>query len=159
MLEQKITNTPPDKKNPTDREIEKTVESALAWDALIPERRIRAAVSNGWVALHGKVELLREREEAERIVRRMEGVRGVYNMIEVTQTSPRAENVRDAIAGALRRYAEREADGVNLMLRGGTLNLSGRVHTWAEKQAILGALKTAPGVEAIDDRLSVDPYF
>src|SRR5918993_722144 len=96
---------------PTDQEIGDAVRSAFKWDTGIPEHSIRVAVSNGWVALSGTVERLRELEEAEHVASRLNGVRGVYNLIEV---SPRegaaAENARDVIQQAPRRFAEQEAD-------------------------------------------------
>lgn len=143
----------------TDTDIAEAVWHALEWDALIPDSRLEVTVSNGWVALQGRVDLLRERGDAERLVRRLEGVRGVYNLIEVRPPEERTENVRDAIGEALRRLAEREAEGIKVSLSKGTANLTGRVHTWAEKQVILGALKLAPGVERVNDQLRIDPYF
>ena len=143
----------------TDANLAAAVRQALEWDALIPHRRIQVAASNGWVALHGSVERQRDRANAERLARRHEGVRGVYNMIEVDAPSARAEDVRDRIEEALRRHARREADQIQVSLNEGTVNVSGRVHTWAEKQAVLGALRRAPGIERIKDELSVDPYY
>jgi osmotically-inducible protein OsmY len=143
----------------TDSDIARAICQAFEWDSLIPHLRIQVAVSNGWVALHGRVDLLREREGAERLARRTEGVRGVYNVIEVAPPEPRAENVRDAIGSALRRHAEREAEGIDVSLREGTASVAGKVHTWAEKQAVLGALRHAPGVERVNDQLSIDPYY
>jgi osmotically-inducible protein OsmY len=72
---------------PTDRDIAGKVMGAFESGALAAERSIQVAVSNGWVALYGKVELPREIVEAERIARGTDGVRGVYNLVEV---SPRA---------------------------------------------------------------------
>jgi osmotically-inducible protein OsmY len=66
----------------TDQEIAGDVRGALELDGVIPARSIQVAVSNGWVALHGRVERPQEREQAERITRRTKGVRGVYNFIE-----------------------------------------------------------------------------
>ena len=140
----------------TDANIVEAARRALEWDSEISHARIRVAVSNGWVALHGIVGRLRERENAERLVRRMEGVRGVYNLIEV-QPMAAAESVRDRIEDALRAHAERQARAIHFKLEGGTLDLSGCVHTWAEKQAVIGALNRAPGVERINDRLNIDP--
>ena len=77
----------------------------------------------------------------------------------VSPPEARVENVRDAIGAALKRHAEREAEGIDVSLKEGTASLAGKVHTWAEKQAILGALKYAPGVERVNDQLSIDPYF
>lgn len=149
---------PPAERPRTDQEIAKAVRHALEWDAMIPDRRVQSAVSNGWVALHGTVELLREREDAERLVRRLEGVRGVYNLIEVSSTT-KTENVRELIEDALKRQAENEARSLEVSLQRGVINLSGKVHTWAEKQAIMCALVHVLGVEGIQDHLSVDPYF
>lgn len=143
----------------TDMQIATVVSQALEWDMEIPHRQIQVAISNGWVALHGHVELLRERENAERLVRRIEGVRGVYNLIEVKPAEARYENVRGLIEDALRLRALREANQIGVSLREGTVSLSGKVHTWAEKQAVIGALTHAPGVERVYDELSVDPYF
>jgi len=143
----------------TDVQIASAVRQELEWDTQLPHRQIQVAVSNGWVALHGQVELLRDRDNAERLARRIQGVRGVYNLIEVGSSSARYENVRDVIEEALRRRALREAGRIGVTLREGTVSLTGKVHTWAEKQDILGALSRAPGVERVNDDLSVDPYF
>jgi len=75
-----------------------TVQGALERDEMIPEHSIQVAVSNGWVALNGRVERPREREEAERIARRTAGVRGVYNLIEVSPPAIRVERTLDAAA-------------------------------------------------------------
>ncbi|HEX8293899.1 MAG TPA: BON domain-containing protein [Pyrinomonadaceae bacterium] len=83
---------------PTDQEITGAVRGALERDEMIPERAIQVAVSNGWVALNGRVERTREREEAERIARRAAGVRGVYNLIEVSPPATRVERTLDAAA-------------------------------------------------------------
>ena len=143
----------------TDANIAEAVRRSLEWDAQIPHDRIQVAVSNGWVALHGTVERLRERENVERLARRLEGVRGVYNLVAVEPSPALADDVRDRIEEALRRRAQREAESIEVQFRGGIVSLSGRLHTWGEKQAVLGALTQAPGVERVDDRLSVDPYF
>ena len=53
----------------TDVDIASAVRRALESEALIPSRRIQVAVSNGWVALLGKVALSRERDAAVSLVR------------------------------------------------------------------------------------------
>ena len=143
----------------TDANIAEAVRRALEWDAQIPHERIQVAVSNGWVALHGTVGRQRDRENVERLARRLEGVRGVYNLVAVEPAAELADDVRDRIEEALRRRAQREAESIEVQLHGGTLSLSGRLHTWGEKQAVLGALAQAPGVQRVEDRVNVDPYF
>ncbi len=143
----------------TDANIAEAVRHALAWDTQIPHESIQVAVSNGWVALQGRVGRLRDRENAERLARRLEGVRGVYNLVTVEPGEERGEDVRDRIEEALRRRARREADSIGVEFRGDTLSLTGRLQTWGGKQAVIGALAHAPGVRRIEDRLSIDPYF
>lgn len=141
----------------TDQEIATAARTALAWDTLIPDDRIQVAVSNGWVGLTGEVDLLREREDAERIIRRLAGVRGVYNRIEINERETRTENVRGAIEEELKRRASREAGRIQISLRDGKVILSGPVQSWEEERAIVKAASLVPGVESINDRLCIEP--
>lgn len=140
----------------TDTEIASAVRRALELDMLVPDERVRSTVSNGWVALEGEVDLLHEREDAERIVRRLAGVRGVYNEIVVNQSEARTENVREAIEGTLRQRAQFESDRIHISLADGQVTLSGTVHSWEEERAIIYAASRAPGVQGVNDRLSIE---
>lgn len=143
----------------TDAELAEAVRAALEWDSLLPETDIRFTVTNGWVALEGMVNLSRERAGAERLVRRLAGVRGVYNNIVVNQSEIKTENVSDLIGEELKRRAELEARGIQVLLKDTTVILSGQVHSWEERCAIINAVSRAPGVEAVKDSLAIKPYF
>jgi osmotically-inducible protein OsmY len=143
----------------TDAEIASAVRRALEWDALIPDAKIRSTVSNGWAGLEGTVNLSRERAEAERLVRRLAGVRGVYNNIVVNSSEINHENVCDTIGEELRCRAELEARSIQVLLKDGTVILSGQVHSWEERCAIINAASRAPGVETVKDGLAIKPYF
>jgi osmotically-inducible protein OsmY len=116
-------------------------------------------VSDGWVTLAGDVSLLREREDVEHVIRRLAGVRGVVNRIEVKPAKIEAEDVQEAIEQALERRAEREARHIKVEVHDSEVKLSGAVRSWAEKRAILGIVSHARGVRAVDDNLFVDPMF
>jgi osmotically-inducible protein OsmY len=139
----------------TDAEIAQEVQSALEWDVMIPHERIRSTISNGWVALEGSVDFLHERAGAERYVRRLAGVRGVYNQIEVNPQEAKPENVLEAITQELRRRAQREADGLRVSLNDGVATLSGQVSSWEEERAVVIAAGQAPGVEVVRDQLRI----
>ncbi|HYJ45352.1 MAG TPA: BON domain-containing protein [Pyrinomonadaceae bacterium] len=143
----------------TDEEIMKAVRHALEWDALIPDTVIQSSVSNGWVGLEGTVRLSREREDAERIVRRLAGVRGVYNEIIVNSDEVRAENVHDVIKAELRRRADQEARNIKVLTRDDAVIISGRVQSWEERCAIVSAARRAPGVGIVKDHLSFEQGF
>jgi osmotically-inducible protein OsmY len=97
-------------------------------------------------------------EEAERAVRYLAGVRGVSNLISVTPQPITPYEVRRTLQAALERRAMREAAHIQVAVTGGTVTLSGRVQSWFEKRAILGAIRHVPGVEAVDDHLCIDPF-
>jgi osmotically-inducible protein OsmY len=143
----------------TDTDIAKAVRSALEWDIWVPEERITSTVANGWVTLEGNVNVLREREDAERAIRRLAGVRGVTNRIEVKRVNIHAEDLREAIEEALERRAEREARRIKVEVHDNEVSLSGCVRSWAEKRAILGIVSHAPGVRSVNESLFVDPMF
>jgi osmotically-inducible protein OsmY len=143
----------------TDADIAQAVRNALDWDVWVDQERIKSTVSNGFVVLEGDVSLLRERDDVERTIRRLAGVRAVDNRILVKPASVKAEEVREAIEEALERRAEREARHIKVEVHDGAVKLSGPIRSWAEKRAILGIVSHAPGVRAVDENLYVDPMF
>src|SRR2546421_1813640 len=143
----------------TDAEIAQSVRQALEWDSLLPETDISFTVTNGWVALEGTVNLSRERSGAERLVRRLAGVRGVYNNLVVSSSEIKPENVCDTIGEEMKRRAEAEARSIQVLLKDGTVTLSGQVHSWEERCAIINAASRTPGVETVKDGLAIKPYF
>jgi osmotically-inducible protein OsmY len=142
----------------TDTEIARAVRSALEWDAFVPDQRIRSNVTDGWVTLEGEVEVLREREDAAKVVRRLEGVKGVWNQITVKPKKVDPLAVRKMIEEALERRAEREAELIGVKVDNGTVTLSGKVHSWLEKDALVGVVGHAPGVRTVTDKLRIEPW-
>jgi osmotically-inducible protein OsmY len=142
----------------TDAEIAHVVRNALEWDAHVPADRIQTTVSDAWVTLEGSVDYWSEREEAERTILHLAGVRGVTNMIGVSGPPIESARIRETIEEALERRAEREAKGIQVEVQAGTVTLSGYVRSWREKRAILGAVIHAPGVRDVEDNLQIDPY-
>jgi osmotically-inducible protein OsmY len=143
----------------TDTEIAQAVRNALVWDIFIPDTRIQSTVSNGVVTLKGDVDSWIQRDDADRVVRNLAGVRGVRNDIVVKPPKVAASEVKKAIEKALDRQAEREAERIRLEVLDGSVTLFGTVHSWAERQAVIGAAKGTPGVRIVDDKLRVEPYI
>ena len=143
----------------TDTDIAQAVRRTLEWDAFVPDKRIQSTVSNGWVTLKGEVRNLREREDAEDAIRHLTSVRGVINEIMIEDPKANPDEIKDAIDLALVRRAERETERIKVDVKDGSVTLTGRVHSWREKRAILGSVTHAPGVRTVTDRLAIDPYF
>lgn len=142
----------------TDTEIARAVRAALEWDAFVPDQRIRSNVSDGWVTLEGEVEYLRESEDAARVVRRLDGVKGVWNEIVVRPKKVEPAALRKMIEEALERRAEREAEQIAVAIDDGRVTLTGTVHSWLEKDAVVGVVGHAPGVRTVNDKLRIEPW-
>src|SRR6266508_3137348 len=67
----------------TDTEIAQAVRRALEWDVFVPEEKITSTVTDGWVTLDGAVDTWSQRNDAERAVRNLTGVKLVLNKITV----------------------------------------------------------------------------
>ena len=142
----------------TDTDIAHAVRHALEWNVFVPEEHIRSTVADGWVTLEGTVDYWSQREDADEAVRRLAGVRGVTNKIEVTPPKVLPADVRAAIENALERQAEREARRIDLTVQDDRVSLSGVVHSWTEREAVVGAAKGTRGVRNVEDHLRIAPY-
>jgi osmotically-inducible protein OsmY len=145
-------------KQRTDTEIAQAVRHALEWNVHVPGDDIETTVSKGWVTLDGTVDYWSHKLEAEHAVLPLTGVRGVTNNIIVAASEVSSAQIHDSIEEALRRRAEREADDIQIKIVDGTVRLSGRVHSYRERRAIIGAASHAPGVRGVEDHLILEPY-
>jgi osmotically-inducible protein OsmY len=141
----------------TDTEIAQAVRHALEADTEIPSRAIRTTVVSGRVSLEGEVELWHEREAAERAVERLAGVLSVVNLIRVVPPVADQDLIKEEIEDALERRAERAARHIEVAARDGVVTLSGSVHSWPEKRAVIGAARFTRGVHQVVDRLRIAP--
>ncbi|HLW58952.1 MAG TPA: BON domain-containing protein, partial [bacterium] len=130
---------------------------ALEWNVFVPHERIQSTVSNGMVTLTGTVDRWTQCDEAHRAVSKLSGVVGVINNIGVLPLEhPGPEKVRETIEHALARRAEHEAKRIVVKVQGREVTLSGRVHSWQEKQAVVESAAHAPGVSAVRDQLIIE---
>jgi osmotically-inducible protein OsmY len=143
----------------SDTDIAHAVRHCLEWDVLVPDQRIRSTVTDGWVTLEGDVDRWDSREDAERGIRNLTGVRGVTNRIVVKAPTVSAVDLRRSIEEALERQVQREAKQIGLEVKDGRVTVTGAVHTWAERQAVIGAVKGTNGVRTVDDRLTIEPWI
>jgi osmotically-inducible protein OsmY len=138
-----------------DMEITQAVEFIFAWNVLIPHENLSVSLANGFVTIVGTVDCWSQREEAERAVTRLAGVKGVNNRIRVRPTAVETQSVCSAIEATLDRYAPQETQGVHVAVEAGTVRLTGEVTSWGERVVAIQTAGFAPGVTGIVDELTV----
>jgi osmotically-inducible protein OsmY len=138
----------------TDTDIAAAAVHALKWDASLPADKIQVTVDKGWVTLKGELEWQYQKQEAERVIRRLWGVKGVSNLITLKPlTSP--SDLKKKIEDALVRSAQVDAKGITVEVQGSKAILKGKVRSWAERQEAERTAWLAPGIIAVDNQITL----
>jgi len=143
-----------------DSDIKRDVEQELRWDADIDSSDIAVAVKDGVVTLGGFVRSYAQKWQAERDAKRVAGVVGVANDIEVRLPAidqrPDPELARDAVA-ALKRELPYSADRIKVVVINGTMTLEGEVEWNYQKQRAEEIVRRVKGVRGVINTITVKP--
>ena len=139
----------------SDDEIAKRALNQIKWSTVAPDGVIHVKVHNGWVTLSGAVDWQYQKSAAYELVRRLAGVRGVSNLVEM-KPAVSAGDVRTRIEEALKRNASVEAQAIEIKVgNDGLVTLEGRIKAWPERSIIERAAWSVPGVKSVEDRLTL----
>ncbi len=139
----------------TDADIAAAAVHALEWDAFVPADAVKVTVAKGWVTLKGEVEWQYQKSDAERVVRRLAGVRGVTNLIAV-KPKVTASDLKKKIQDALVRDAQLDAGRITVEVQGSKAILRGTVRSWSEKEEAARTAWSAPGITDVDNQITVE---
>jgi len=138
----------------TDEDIAQAALNSLKWSVLIPADRIKVKVSKAWVTLEGAVDWQFQKTAAEKAIRKLHGVLGVTNLLEV-RAKPSTAQVKAEIEAALKRSAGLDANRIKVEVEGDTITLRGSVHSCFEREEAERAAWRAPGVRTVANRITV----
>jgi osmotically-inducible protein OsmY len=137
----------------TDTDIARAALNLLEWNLAVPNT-VKVQVTDGWLTLKGVVEWQYQKEEAERAVRSLMGVKTIVNEITV-KPNVSAVGVKSKIEDAFKRNAEIDAGHIKVEASGATVTLRGNVRSWVEREEAERVAWAAPGVTNVHDLISI----
>ena len=147
------------KKDAKELWLESKVKYHLLTADDLPAGPIHVDVSGGVVTLHGKVETAAEKARAEEVVRKIDGVREVKNMLQVVPKSRKEavkatdKQIKERIESTFK--ADKRFDDIHLdSVDNGVVRLSGK----ASMASALRAVETVaaiPGVRHVSSSIEV----
>jgi osmotically-inducible protein OsmY len=140
----------------TDKDIAQAVLAALQWDYEVPADAITVIVNRGGVTLEGSVDWQYQKDAAARLVRYLNGVTSVTNLVSI-KPSVHSSDVAKQIKDAFRRKAALDARRINVSADDGKIMLEGSVSSWSERDVAIDAAWAAPGVKSVEDHLTIVP--
>ena len=147
----------PKKYQRADGDIASAIVNALKWDVAIPDENIQATVEAGQVTLTGSVEWWFQRDNAEKVVRRIAGVKSINNQITI-KPKVTSKDVKNEIIREFHRNAQIDAQNIQVEVLRHKVILKGNVKSWAEyKEAEHGACSVA-GVTEIENKINVNIF-
>jgi osmotically-inducible protein OsmY len=138
-----------------DPEIARDAVAALMTELPYSSENMKVTVKSGWLTLEGSAEWNYQRIRAEEAVRRVKGIKGVSNLIELKPRVAPSE-IKRQIEEAFRRNAELDAKNITVEANGSEVILKGTVRSWAERQEAERAAWRAPGIVKVDNRVTIN---
>ncbi|MCB4800819.1 osmotically-inducible protein OsmY [Methylobacterium brachiatum] len=144
---------PPDSVRVDDEALADRCAKVLEWDVQVPERSVEIKVAKGCVTLQGCVPHYHQKAAVDKALRRLAGVTDIVNLIAVTPPV-QPDAVKARILAALKRNAK-DPDTIRVEVDGDVVILDGCVDVWRERDLAERAAWSAPGVRAVEDRLTL----
>jgi osmotically-inducible protein OsmY len=135
----------------SDGEIANRILNVMRWNVDAPHD-LEVTVDRGIVTLAGTVPWHHQRQEADKIVGGIAGVKAVVNQIQV-QPQVLPGDVRGQIMSAFQRSSVVDANAIKVAVKDRTVELSGTVRAWNERKVAEDAAWSVPGVTKVVDKI------
>jgi osmotically-inducible protein OsmY len=144
----------------TDGELEQDIRSELRWTPELDTTDIALKVRSGVVTLTGFARAYRDKLAAEDAAKRIAGVRGVANEIQVRSSMEGAptdpEIAREAVA-TLSRILPGLRESLKVIVRQGHLTLEGNAPLYFQREQAQSIVSGLAGVKSVTNDICVTP--
>jgi osmotically-inducible protein OsmY len=144
----------------SDSDIKWDVEDELRWDPDIDATDVAVAVKNSVVTLTGFVKSYTQKWEAERAVKRVAGVVGLANDLEVRlpefDERPDPEIARDAVA-AIKAKLPLSWERIKVVASKGWITLEGDLEWNYQRERAYNAVRDIRGVKGVSNLIHIKP--
>jgi osmotically-inducible protein OsmY len=146
----------------SDRQLEQDVKAELEWDPDLDASDIAVSVRKGVVTLAGFVKSYTDKYEAERATKRVAGVTGVANDLEVRMPAvderPDPDIARDAVA-ALKSQLPISSENIKVIVKNGWVTLEGEAEWQYQRQTAENAVRRIKGVKGVSNTILLRPHI
>jgi len=141
-----------------DQDIRRDLERQLEWEPSIDASQIGVSVRDGVATLSGFVHSFLEKLDAERAAKRVIGVVGLANDIEVRPRDQRTDGeIAEAAVEALKQHTSIPEGKVRPVVKNGVVTLEGEVEWQFQREAALAAVRGLRGVKYMTDQIALKP--
>jgi osmotically-inducible protein OsmY len=144
----------------TDSEVKRDVEAELRWSPDIDETDVAVKVTGGVATLTGFVSSFHEKYESERAAKRVAGVVGIANDIQVRLGAADGHDdpkIARAAVAAIKAQLPELAESLKVLVHDGHVTLEGTVHWNFQRESAESAVRRVHGVTALNNQITITP--
>lgn len=144
-----------------DKDLKRHVENALDWEPSVDAKDIGVSVHDGVVTLRGNVASYAEKVAAERVARRVYGVKAVADDLVVHLASLHQRTDTEIAQAAVNAVTWRTTvpdNRVTVTVRDGWITLAGTLDWHYQRDAAARAVRELTGVRGVTNDIRVQPH-
>jgi len=141
----------------TDADLKRDIEDELAWDPAVRATAIGVAVKDGVVTLTGHIETYAEKYAAEKVLRRVAGVKAIALELDVRLSPEHRRSDTDIAIAAEQslKWNTLVPDKVRLTVDKGWITLRGEVDWDFQRRSAERAVRSLTGVVGISNEMTL----
>jgi osmotically-inducible protein OsmY len=144
-----------------DMTLRQNIIDELEFDPSIDAANIGVAVEDGIVTLTGHVSSYWEKTTAENVVKRVKGVKGIAEEIEVRllgQKGTADDEIAKRAVNAITWNVSIPRDKVQVKVQDGWITLTGKLEWQYQKNAAFEAVRGLAGVTGVSNQIDIAPH-